>query len=401
MESSTADGSGRTLRERILLLPENYIGSVERCTQKHWVLEHGAMARRPTTYVPGLDKIFDEVLVHAAGNKQRDPAMDSLRVEVDVEECRISVYYNGTGVPVQVHREEGVYMPEMVFGDHLAGSCDDSVEIAGSGGRSNVGVNLANIFSTEFTVETADGHRRKKYKQVFSENMGKKSEPQITECLQGENWTRVTFKPDLDKFNMSRLEDDVVILMKKRVVEMAAILGITVQVEFNSRRVPINSFLSYINRYIKGSSRERQEALPRIHEKVNDQREVCLSLSEGQFEQISFVNKIATTRGGTHIDYVSDQIASHVVSVLKELRRPSMTEDQVKSHFWVFVNVLTENPTFDSPTREALITPQGSLGSTCQLSDIFLRKGLLTLVLWANCTPGIGNVQDRVNSKKK
>jgi hypothetical protein len=36
--------------------------------------------------------------------------------------------------------------------------------------------------------------------QVFTENMGKKSEPQVTVCLQGINWTRITFKPDLAKF---------------------------------------------------------------------------------------------------------------------------------------------------------------------------------------------------------
>ncbi|KAG2566857.1 hypothetical protein PVAP13_7NG237517 [Panicum virgatum] len=44
--------------------------------------------------------------------------------------------------------------------------------------------------------------------EVFSENMGKKSEPQVTVCLQGVNWTR-TFKPDLVKLNMTHPDNDV------------------------------------------------------------------------------------------------------------------------------------------------------------------------------------------------
>ncbi|CAL5391150.1 unnamed protein product [Camellia sinensis] len=67
--------------------------------------------------------------------------------------------------------------------------------------------------------------------QVFSNNMGKKSEPVITKCKESENWTKVIFKPDLAKFNMTRLEDDVVALMKKRVIDLAGCLGKTVKVE--------------------------------------------------------------------------------------------------------------------------------------------------------------------------
>ena len=46
--------------------------------------------------------------------------------------------------------------------------------------------------------------------------MGKKSEPQVTFCLQGVNWTRVAFKPDLAKFNMTHLDDDVAALTRKK-----------------------------------------------------------------------------------------------------------------------------------------------------------------------------------------
>ncbi|XWS56577.1 hypothetical protein CRYUN_Cryun09bG0097300 [Craigia yunnanensis] len=106
------------------------------------------------------------------------------------------------------------------------GNYDDTIKKT-TGGRNGYGAKLTNIFSIEFVIETADGKRKKKYKQVFSNNMGKKSEPVITKCKEGENWTMVTFKLDLAKFNMTHLEDDVVALMRKRVFDLAGCLSKT------------------------------------------------------------------------------------------------------------------------------------------------------------------------------
>lgn len=100
--------------------------------------------------------------------------------------------------------------------------------------------------------------------QVFSENMGKKSEPQITKCKQGENWTRVTFKPDLAKFNMTHLEDDVVALMRKRVVDMAGTLGKTVKVELDGQKLPVNSFSDYVKMYMDSFNSDRPDAVERF-----------------------------------------------------------------------------------------------------------------------------------------
>ena len=69
-----------------------------------------------------------------------------------------------------------------------------------TGGRNGYGAKLANIFSTEFVIETCDGRRLRRYRQVFRANMTVKGEPTIKACKASENWTCVTFKPDLSKF---------------------------------------------------------------------------------------------------------------------------------------------------------------------------------------------------------
>ena len=51
-----------------------------------------------------------------------------------------------------------------------------------------------------------------------------------------------------------------------------------------------------------------------------------------------------------------------------------MPDLQVKNHLWLFVNCLIENPTFDSQTKENMTLQQKSFGSTCSLSDKFIKQ---------------------------
>ena len=54
----------KTQLEHILLRPDTYIGSVERVEQEMWIWDIQAekMVKKNIKYVPGLFKIFDEIL---------------------------------------------------------------------------------------------------------------------------------------------------------------------------------------------------------------------------------------------------------------------------------------------------------------------------------------------------
>ena len=268
-----------TQHEHIMQRPDSYVGSIEMLTSEMWVFEEeaGRMAQKKLAYVPGLYKIFDEILVNAADNKQRDSSMTELKVEIDAEKNRISVYNNGRGIPVVMHKEHNIYVPELIFGTSMAcdalmvaslhvweggqadnpgilapaplplpptpfhcaplchlGSCvarfvaghlltssnynDDQKKI--TGGRNgygrhlrltsarclcltlnpplsnphvntrthlaHAGAKLANIFSTEFVVETADSNEGKRYKQALlqlSHPIPQQVPLQATACL--------------------------------------------------------------------------------------------------------------------------------------------------------------------------------------------------------------------------
>jgi DNA topoisomerase II len=73
----------KTQLEHILLRPDTYIGSVEHQEQSLWVHDGEKMVQKNVSYVPGLYKIFDEILVNAADNKVRDSSMNTIKVDVD------------------------------------------------------------------------------------------------------------------------------------------------------------------------------------------------------------------------------------------------------------------------------------------------------------------------------
>ncbi|NXD70643.1 TOP2B topoisomerase, partial [Eolophus roseicapillus] len=111
-----------------------------------WVYDEDVgMNCREVTFVPGLYKIFDEIL--------------------GKESNIISIWNNGKGIPVVEHKVEKVYVPALIFGQLLTSSNYDDDEKKVTGGRNGYGAKLCNIFSTKFTVETAC----KEYKHSFKQ----------------------------------------------------------------------------------------------------------------------------------------------------------------------------------------------------------------------------------------
>lgn len=92
--------------------------------------------------------------------------------------------------------------------------------------------------------------------KVCSNNMRSKSDLEKTICEDSEKWTKVTFKPDLKMFNMKRFKDDIVALMKKRVVDMAGFLGKTTKVELNGTTIPITSFKDYADLFLESVQKQ-------------------------------------------------------------------------------------------------------------------------------------------------
>ena len=124
---------------------------------------HFFYAYRSVIYLIFARLFLDEIIVNAADNLHRDRKMTMIKVTIDSNRNRITVWNNGKGIPIQMHAKEKVYVPELVFGHLLTSSnYNDSVKKV-TGGRNGFGAKLTNIFSKKFTITTADSSNRKKY----------------------------------------------------------------------------------------------------------------------------------------------------------------------------------------------------------------------------------------------
>ena len=89
--------------------------------------------------------------------------MTMIKVTIDTDSNKITVWNNGKSIPVEMHKKEQVYIPELIFGHLLTSSnYDDSIKKV-TGGRNGYGAKLANIFSKTFKVVVADTKQKKKY----------------------------------------------------------------------------------------------------------------------------------------------------------------------------------------------------------------------------------------------
>lgn len=113
------------------------------------------------------------------------------------------------GIPVQIHKDAGIYVAEMIFGELLTSSNYDDTEAKVVGGRNGYGAKLTNIYSRNFSIVTADRKNRKLLRKRWNNNM-RDSDPVEIESYSGaHNFTRVEFEPDLKAFKMSRFDSDI------------------------------------------------------------------------------------------------------------------------------------------------------------------------------------------------
>ena len=365
----------KTPIEHILDRPDTYIGNVSPQTDKLWTYNslEDKMEKRELTYVPGLIKIFDEILVNAGDNVATDKLCDIIKVDINQEDNTISVYNNGSGIDVVHHSEHNMLVPELIFGELLTSTNYDDSTKRITGGRNGYGAKLTNIYSTEFEVETVDISRKKKFRQIFTKNMGEKSKAKVTTLKNPkEGYTKITFKPDLKRFGIETLTDDIVSLMKKRTYDIAATTDSRVKVFINNKKIGITNFRKYISMFYPSDEV--------IYEEVNNRWQVgVLYLPDNGYDQISYVNCVSTFKGGNHVKYVENSIIKSIEEqIMKKNKNIKLRTSSIKENLVFFINSVIENPAFTSQTKEELKTKPNKFGSKCNLDVKTINKILAT-----------------------
>ena len=361
----------------ILLRPQTYVGSNKPNTSIKNVIEEGQVVQREITFIPSFVKIFDEVITNSVDENKRNKNLNKIDISVDVENNTISVKDNG-GIPVVIHKDHNQYVPEVIFGNLMSGSNYDDSDERTVAGLNGLGAKLTNVFSLQFTISTCDGKNH--FFQTFSNNMRERSVPTIKKSKI--NHTEIKYKPDLSQFGIDKLDDDHFKMIEKRVYDLAG-TNPDIKFTFNETEINFNSFEDYIKLYTQDY----------FFEEAKDKSwSVGIALSENGFSHVSFANSTETYDGGTHVDYVINQIITELRAFFAKRHKVDVRPSELKQHIFLFLNSTVINPSFSSQTKEKLITEVKDFGSTFEISNKLIQQILKSEI--------VNSILDWIQQKK-
>jgi DNA topoisomerase-2 len=352
----------KTQLEHVLHRPGMYIGDIERSTCERWVVVDSKMVKKKLTFSPGLYKIFDEIFTNATDHSQRDQTLKKIEVSIN-NSGEITILNDGVGIPIEIHKELLRYVPEIIFGEFHTSSNYDDTEARTVGGLNGYGAKLTNAFSKLFTIEICDSKHH--FTQTWTDNMSIHSEPKVTSSKK-KSFTKITFIPDYCRFGIDTIDSDTFEVFKSRVYDGSAITNKGVSITFNGEKIQTKCFEDYVKLF----------GLTPVYEKLSDRWELAVCLNPfDKFTQVSFVNGINTSDGGTHVEYLVNQIVNKLKDQLEKKHKDlTIRPSYIKDNMMVFINCLIENPTFSSQTKDQHVTKVSKFGSSCVLSDELIKK---------------------------
>jgi len=364
--------------DHVILRPGMYIGSIKPHKSIKWLLDSDKMSQSEITYNPGLLKIFDEIVTNSVDeSKRQESNLNTIKVTVDKSTGYITIWDNG-GIPVVKHSEHKEWIPEMIFSNLKAGSNFDDTEERSWAGTNGVGSTLTNIYSKKFTVTTCDGKNH--FTQTFSDNMRKRTLPKTKKSTKG--FTEIEYLVDFEKFGLTGIDEEHFRMIEKRVYDLAA-CNTSLKIYFNSKLINFKSFEDYIKLYTKDYFCES---------KKDKTWSIGIALSENGFQQVSFANSTDTYDGGTHVDYVMNQIISQLREFFAKKHKVDVKPSELKNHMFLFLDSTVINPSFSSQTKEKLITEIKDFGSTFEVSQKLIQQILKSEI--------VNSILDWIQQKK-
>jgi DNA topoisomerase-2 len=348
--------------EHVLKRPGMYIGSTSKQTSNEWVFNKSTekIIKKQVTFTPGFLKIFDEIITNAIDHSVRDKTVTKIYVNISQENGEISVKNDGQGIPVVVHQEFKVYVPELIFSNLLSGSnFNDDIDNTGAG-TNGLGSKAVVIFSKKFKIETVNSDNKKKFVQIYTDNLKTKSSPKVTENS-GKSYTKVTFTPDFEKFQMTCIDDDTLSLLTKRVYELIACTNKNISIYLNDVKLKGKGLIDYTKFFLSEKA---------IAHEVSGDFEYAVFQNQ-EFSQVSFVNGNGTSQGGKHVDCVLNQITSGVKNMIETKKKiQNIKSSSIKDNIFIFLNCIVVNPKFNSQTKDTLSSPVKNIS----VSESFIKK---------------------------
>jgi DNA gyrase subunit B len=321
-----------------------------------------AVRVRPAMYIGSTGATGLHHLVYEVVDNSIDEAMGGFcdKIEVTVHfDNSVTVSDNGRGIPVDMHKEEGVTAAEVVMTILHAGGKFDKDSYKMSGGLHGVGVSVVNALSSKLELEIKRGGNI--YFQKYA--AGKPVSPLKQIGKSAKRGTKITFWPDEDIFETLEFNYSV---LSRRLKELAFLnQGLTIVL--NDERVDKKEIFYYkggIVEYVKYlvGTKERIHTAPiYLSSKKEDiEIEIAFQYVESYNENLfSFVNNINTIEGGTHLSGFKSGItrtinnfaqANNLIKDLKEV----FSGDDVREGLTAVISIRIKDPQFEGQTKAKL-----------------------------------------------
>lgn len=338
--------------EQILLRPGMWIGSMQPVRQDLLLLGEDGASVRTVEWIPAFLKIVSEIL---------DNSVDALvrfcgargRVKVVMEDGWVYVEDDGPGIPVvkkglesltdsrmseeERRRVSETWLPEIAWTRLFSGSnfrdSDDKTTVGSHG----LGSKCTSIFSKRFVGVSDDGKRL--CRVVAKDNLGSVS----TEVSESKgHGCRVKFVPDFARFGLEKVDEVYRQLVRQRLL----CLGTTfpgIRFSFNGRVVNLTDrqFLGLFSKDMVCQTFDR--GFIGVYPSQTD-----------EFGFFTYVNGLAMLRGGSHVDWVCQQLVGPIRERLAR-KWKAMKPADVKNRLSLVVFLRDfPNLRFDSQTKETL-----------------------------------------------
>jgi DNA gyrase subunit B len=324
-----------------------------------------AVKKRPGMYIgdtddgSGLHHMVFEVLDNCI-----DEAMAGHCSDINVivnKDGSVTVKDNGRGVPVDVHKDEGISAAELILTTlHSGGKFDDN-SYKVSGGLHGVGVSVVNALSDRLILKVCrdGGEYFQEYKHGAPLAKLKKL------GASKETGTEITFYPSSTTFSSVTFEINRI---HKRIQELSFLnAGVSITVEDErtgkSKKFKNSGGLSSYVTYLKGTKKHVTEIFECSGTENDVGVEIALQWTDSYTENVLvYTNNIPQKDGGTHLAGFRGSLTRVLKAFIKrENAKKSPTDllgEDVREGIVAIISVKVPDPKFSSQTKEKLVSSE-------------------------------------------